>query len=158
MEIREIRAFGLHGRTPEGGWSNELRPEDCVHTILAVLTDDGPIGWGSVFTSEALVRGSLALLEPLYKGENALEPERVSEKLHQNTFWQGRGGAVTHTISGIDLALWNLLGKSSWQPVGRLLGGRYRDRVRPYASLLMREPAQMADGLLPRQAEGFCAF
>jgi L-alanine-DL-glutamate epimerase-like enolase superfamily enzyme len=158
MKIREIRAFGLHGRTPEGGWSNELRPEDCVHTIVAVLTDDGPIGWGSVFTSEALVRASLSLLEPLYLGENALEPERVSEKLHQNTFWQGRGGAVTHTISGIDLALWDLLGKASGQPVGRLLGGRYRDRVRPYASLLMRDPERMADELLPVMAQGFRAF
>lgn len=158
MKIREIRAFGLHGLTPEGGWSNELRPDDCVHTIVAVLTDDGPVGWGSVFTSEALVRASLSLLEPLYLGENALEPERVSEKLHQNTFWQGRGGAVTHTIGGIDIALWDLLGKTSGQPVGRLLGGRYRDRVRPYASLLMREPAQMADELLPVKAQGFRAF
>jgi L-alanine-DL-glutamate epimerase-like enolase superfamily enzyme len=158
MKIREIRAFGLHGRTPEGGWSNELRPEDCVHTILAVLTDDGPIGWGSVFTSEALVRASLALLEPLYIGENALEPERLSEKLHQNTFWQGRGGAVTHTIGGIDIALWDLLGKASGQAVGRLLGGRYRDRVRPYASLLMRDPEHMAGTLLPVKAQGFRAF
>jgi D-galactarolactone cycloisomerase len=158
MKIREIRAFGLHGSTPEGGWSNELRPEDCVHTIVAVLTGDGPVGWGSVFTSAALVRASLALLEPLYRGENALEPERVSEKLHQNTFWQGRGGAVTHTISGIDLALWDLLGKASGQPVGRLLGGRHRDRVRPYASLLMREPEKMADELLPVKAQGFRAF
>jgi L-alanine-DL-glutamate epimerase-like enolase superfamily enzyme len=158
MKIREIRAFGLHGRTPEGGWSNELQPEDCVHTILAVLTDEGPIGWGSVFTSEALVRASLSLLQPLCQGENALEPERVSEKLHQNTFWQGRGGAVTHTISGIDIALWDLLGKAGGQPVGRLLGGRYRDRVRPYASLLMREPERMADVLLPVKAQGFRAF
>lgn len=158
MKIREIRAFGLHGSTPEGGWSNELRPEDCVHTIVAVLTDDGPVGWGSVFTSAALVGASLKLLEPLCRDENALEPERVSEKLHQNTFWQGRGGAVTHTISGIDLALWDLLGKASGQPVGRLLGGRYRDRVRPYASLLMREPEKMADELLPVKAQGFRAF
>jgi L-alanine-DL-glutamate epimerase-like enolase superfamily enzyme len=158
MKIREIRAFGLQGRTPEGGWSNELQPEDCVHTIIAVLTDDGPIGWGSVFTSEALVRASLALLQPLYQGENALEPERVSEKLHQNTFWQGRGGAVTHTIGGIDIALWDLLGKASGQPVGRLLGGRYRDRVRPYASLLMREPERIADALLRVKAQGFRAF
>ncbi len=158
MKIREIRAFGLHGRTPEGGWSNELQPDDCVHTILAVLTDEGPIGWGSVFTSEALVRASLSLLQPLYQGENALEPERVSEKLHQNTFWQGRGGAVTHTIGGIDIALWDLLGKATGQPVGRLLGGRYRDRVRPYASLLMREPERMADVLLPVKAQGFRAF
>jgi L-alanine-DL-glutamate epimerase-like enolase superfamily enzyme len=158
MKIREIRAFGLRGRTPEGGWSNELQPEDCVHTIIGVLTDDGPVSWGSVFTSAELVRASLTLLRPLYWGENALEPERVSEKLHQNTFWQGRGGAVTHTISGIDIALWDLLGKATGQPVGRLLGGRYRDRVRPYASLLMREPEQMSDELLRVKAQGFRAF
>jgi D-galactarolactone cycloisomerase len=158
MRIREIRAFGLRGSTPEGGWSNELQAEDCVHTIVAVLTDEGPIGWGSVFTSVELVRASLLLLHPLYRGENALEPERVSERLHQNTFWQGRGGAVTHTISGIDIALWDLLGKACGQPVGRLLGGRYRDRVRPYASLLMREPERMADVLLPVKAQGFRAF
>lgn len=158
MRIREIRAFGLRGRTPEGGWSNELRPDDCVHTLIAVLTDEGAIGWGSVFTSDHLVRASLGLLRPLYEGENALEPERVSEKLHQNTFWQGRGGAVTQTISGVDMALWDLLGKASGQPVGRLLGGRYRERVRPYASLLMREPEQMADALLPVKAQGFRAF
>ncbi len=157
-KIREVRAFGLRGSTPEGGWSNELKPEDCVHTLIAVLTDAGTVGWGSAFTSEALVRGSLGVLRPLYEGENALEPERVSEKLHQNTFWQGRGGAITHTISGIDMALWDLLGKACGQPVGRLLGGRYRERVRPYASLLMREPEQMADELLPVKAQGFRAF
>jgi len=158
MKIREIKAFGLRGKTPEGGWSNELRPDDCVHTLIAVLTDEGLTGWGSVFTSEELVKGSLTVLKPLYTGENALEPERVSEILHQNTFWQGRGGAITHTISGIDIALWDLLGKATGQPVGRLLGGRYRERVQPYASLLMREPEQMADELLPVKAQGFRAF
>lgn len=158
MKIREIRPFGLRGRTPEGGWSNELRPDDCVHTLIAVITDDGLTGWGSVFTSEELVRGSLSVLKSLYTGENALEPERVSEILHQNTFWQGRGGAITHAISGIDIALWDLLGKATGQPVGRLLGGRYRERVRPYASLLMHEPSRMPGELLPVKAQGFRAF
>ncbi|MFN8006438.1 MAG: mandelate racemase/muconate lactonizing enzyme family protein [Terriglobia bacterium] len=158
MKIRDILAFGLRGRTPEGGWSNEIQPEDCVHTLIAVLTEEGLTGWGSVFTSDDLVRASLALLRPLFLGENALEPERVSEKLHQNTFWQGRGGAVTHTISGIDIALWDLLGKSTGQPVGRLLGGRYRERVRPYASLLMQEPGRMAEQLFRIKTQGFRAF
>jgi len=157
LKIQEVHAYGLRGRTPEGGWSNELQPEDCVHTIIAVLTEDG-IGWGSVFTSEALVKASLDILRPLLIGENALEPERVSEKLHQNTFWLGRGGSITHTISGIDIALWDLLGKACGQPVGRLLGGRYRNRVRPYASLLMREPGRMEGELLPVKAQGFRAF
>jgi D-galactarolactone cycloisomerase len=157
LKIRDIRAFGLRGRTPEGGWSNEIRPDDCVHTLIAVLTGE-LTGWGSVFTSEALVQAALQVMRPLFLHENALEPERVSEKLHQNTFWQGRGGTLTHTISGIDMALWDLLGKAAGQPVGRLLGGRYRDRVRPYASLLMREPELMADQLLPVKAQGFRAF
>ncbi|MGA2621189.1 MAG: mandelate racemase/muconate lactonizing enzyme family protein [Thermoguttaceae bacterium] len=158
MKIREIRAAGLRGATPEGGWDEELRPDDCVHTLIAVVTDGGLVGLGSAFTSEALVRAALDLLEPLYRGENALEPERVSEKLHQNTFWMGRGGSVTHTISGVDIALWDLLGKAAGQPVGRLLGGRYRERVRPYASLLMREPAPLAEHLTGLREQGFRAF
>jgi L-alanine-DL-glutamate epimerase-like enolase superfamily enzyme len=158
MKIREIRCAGLRGATPEGGWSNEIKPEDCVHTLIAVHTDEGAIGLGSVFTNDALVRASLEVLEPLYKGENALEPERLSEKLHQNTFWLGRGGSITHTISGIDIALWDLLGKATGQPVGRLLGGRYRERVQPYASVLMREPSALHDHLLEVKSQGFRAF
>ena len=158
MKITDIRCAGLRGATPEGGWSNELRPEDCVHTLIAVHTDTGMVGLGSVFTNDDLVRASLALLEPLYVGESALEPERVSEKLHQNMFWLGRGGSITHTISGIDIALWDLLGKATGQSVGRLLGGRYRERVQPYASLLMQEPAKMRDSLLAVKAQGFRAF
>jgi L-alanine-DL-glutamate epimerase-like enolase superfamily enzyme len=158
MRIREIRCAGLRGATPEGGWTNELRPEDCVHTLVAVHTDEGAIGLGSVFSNDALVRAALAVMEPLYRGENALEPERVSEKLHQNTFWLGRGGSITHAISGIDIALWDLLGQAVGQPVGRLLGGRCRERVQPYASLLMDEPAKMRDHLLAVKAQGFRAF
>jgi len=158
MKIREIRAVGLRGATPEGGWNDELRQDDCVHTLIGVITDEGLTGLGSVFTRDDLVRGALALLEPLYRGENALEPERVSEKLHQNTFWTGRGGSVTHTISGIDIALWDLLGKATGQPVGRLLGGRYRDRVKPYASLLIEDPEPLAGRLCGLMKQGFRAF
>jgi len=158
MKIREIRAAGLTGATPEGGWSNELTPEDSVHTLVAVHTDEGLTGYGSCFTSVELVRAALKTLEPLYRGERALEPERVSEKLHQHTFWLGRGGAITHAISGIDIALWDLFGQATGQPVGRLLGGRYRERVRPYASLLMDEPAALAEQLLAIREQGFRAF
>jgi L-alanine-DL-glutamate epimerase-like enolase superfamily enzyme len=125
---------------------------------VAVLTDTELYGRASVFTSEQLGRGALAVLEPLYRGESALEPERVSEKLHQHTFWQGRGGAITHAISGIDIALWDLLGKATGQPVGRLLGGCYRERVRPYTSLLMQQPEALTEELLRIKAQGFRAF
>ena len=158
MKIRKIVAGGLRGATPAGGWSNELKPDDCVHTLVAVHTDEGLVGWGSVFSSEALVKAALQILEPLCIGETALEPERVTETLHQNTFWLGRGGSITHTISGIDIALWDLLGKATGQPVGRLLGGRYRERVLPYASILMDQPDLLRDNLLALKAQGFRAI
>src|SRR5438105_13386544 len=158
MKIRSIRCAGLRGATPEGGWSNELKPEDCVHTLVAVHTSEGLVGIGSVFTSEALVRGALKLLEPLVIGESALEPERVSENLHQNTFWQGRGGAVTHAISGIDIALWDILGQATGQPIARLLGGYYRTKIKPYGSLLFDEPPILKEKLLDATAKGFKAI
>jgi D-galactarolactone cycloisomerase len=158
MKITSIKAAGLRGSTPEGGWTNEIKPEDCIHTLIAVYTDEGVTGWGSAFTSDLLVKGALSVLEPLFVQENPLEPERVSEKLHANTFWMGRGGSITHTISGIDIALWDILGKVTGQPVGRLLGGRYRERVLPYASLLMQQPAPLAEHLQAVKAQGFRAF
>ncbi len=158
MKIQKIRAVGLRGATPEGGWSTELERDDCVHTLVFVITDEGPMGLGSVFTNDRLVQSALAVLEPFYRGENALEPERVSEKLRQNMFWLGRGGSITHAISGIDIALWDLLGQATGQPVGRLLGGRYRERVIPYASLLMEQPEPLADHLLRLKDQGFRAF
>src|SRR5947207_12354740 len=158
LRITEIRAAGLRYATPQGGWANEIKAEDCVHTLIAVFTDEGVTGWGSSFSNDELVRGALHVLEPLYAGENPLEPERVSEKLHANTFWMGRGGSITHAISGIDIAMWDILGKATGQPVGRLLGGRYRERVRPYASLLMREPRAHAEALAAVTEQGFRAF
>ena len=158
MKIIEINCLGLQKATPEGGWSNELREDDCVHTLVAVKTDQDLVGLGSIFTNDKLAKAALKVLQDLYMGENPLEPERVSEKLHQHTFWLGRGGTLTHTISGIDMALWDILGQATGQPVGRLLGGRYRDRVKPYASLLMQEPEKMYDTLSAIKAQGFKAF
>ena len=158
IKIRSIVAAPLLGESPKGGWSNEIRPEDSVHTLIAVHTDAGITGYGSVFTNGGLVEAALRVLEPLYRGENALEPERVSEKLHQNTFWMGRGGTLTHAISGIDIALWDVLGKAVGQPVSRLLGGIYRNRVMPYCSILMEEPGLMRDEAARYRAMGFKAL
>jgi D-galactarolactone cycloisomerase len=157
-KIRSIVSVPLVGESPKGGWSSEIRPEDSVHSLIAVHTDAGITGHGSVFTNGGLVAAALKVLAPLYEGENALEPERVSEKLHQNSFWMGRGGTLTHAISGIDIALWDILGRATGQPVGRLLGGTYRRRVQPYCSLLMEQPELMGEVVATYRARGFRAF
>jgi L-alanine-DL-glutamate epimerase-like enolase superfamily enzyme len=86
------------------------------------------------------------------------EPERTSEILRQSTFWQGRGGAVEHAISGIDLALWDIFGKVAGQPVSRLLGGSYRSRVKPYGSILFDEPDVLQRRLAETVERGFRAI
>ncbi|MCA9217050.1 MAG: mandelate racemase/muconate lactonizing enzyme family protein [Planctomycetales bacterium] len=158
MKITGIDVCPLTGGTVDGGWPQGHEPQEDLHTLLVVYTDDGPIGYGSCFTSGKLVNGAVELLWPLLKGASAVEPEHVSETLHQSTFWQGRGGAVTHAISGIDLALWDIMGKVCGQPVSRLLGGNYRDRVKAYGSILFDEPKALSINLAGVVARGFKAI
>src|SRR3954447_9667647 len=158
MKIVDIRLTGLSGGTVDGGWPEGNPPEEDLNTLLEVLTDEGLTGVGSVFTSKALTHGAVELLRPMLIGDRADEPARVTEKLRQSTFWQGRGGAVEHAISGIDIALWDLFGKITGQPVSRLLGGNYRTRIKPYGSILFDEPGPLRETLQMTVARGFRAI
>ncbi|GGR60825.1 mandelate racemase/muconate lactonizing enzyme family protein [Streptomyces griseomycini] len=129
-----------------------------MHTLVAVHTDEGITGIGSAFTTENLVQGAIDLLLPHLVGQDPVEVERITETLHQTAFWMGRGGALTHATSAIDIALWDIAGQALGQPVGRLLGGRHRTRVRPYASVLMDEAGPMTDNLTQLVEQGFTAF
>ncbi len=158
MKILDIRLTGLSGGTVDGGWPQGNQPEEDLNTIVEVITDEGLIGVGSAMTSKGLVAAGVGVLRQHLIGERADEPARVSEKLRQAMFWQGRGGAVEHAISGIDIALWDLMGQICNQPVSRLLGGRYRDRIKPYGSILFDEPGPLRDTLLKTVARGFKAI
>ena len=158
MKIIDIRIIGLTGGTVDGGWPQGNKPEEDLNTIVEVITDEGLTGLGSVMTSKALVSAGVKLLLPHLIGERADEPARVTEKLRQSSFWQGRGGAVEHAISGIDIALWDLFGKITQQPVSRLLGGNYRSRIKPYGSILFDEPGPLREALHATVARGFRAI
>jgi L-alanine-DL-glutamate epimerase-like enolase superfamily enzyme len=158
MKITEVRTIPLRGATHDTGWPGGTDPNEQMNTLLEVRAGDGLTGIGSCFTSLPLVEASLTLLRPLLIGETVYEAERVSEKLRQLTFWQGRGGAVEHTISGLDIALWDLMGKAVGQPVSRLLGGNYRDRIKPYASILFDDPPVLREKLQRQVARGFRAI
>ena len=158
LKIRSIDCLGLFGKSPKGGWTNEIQPGDSVHALVIVKTDIGLCGVGSVFTDSRLAEAALGVLRPLVIGETAVEPMRVTEKLHQNSFWMGHGGTLTHTISGIDIALWDIFGQVTGQPIGRLLGGTYRNRVKAYASILMEMPELMEERTAFYRAQGFRAI
>lgn len=111
-------------------------PDKRFHVFLEVETDAGIRGWGAAYSQKGQVLGALEWLKRFVVGENPLEIERVTEKLHQVTFWIGRGGAMTHAISAINIALWDLAGKALGQSVSVLLGGRHRTAVPAYGSVL----------------------
>src|SRR5438874_10751383 len=158
MKIRDVRITGLTGGTVDGGWPGGNKPEEDLSTLVEVLTDEGLSGVGSCMTSKSLVSAGVGLLRPHLIGERADEPARVTEKLRQSSFWQGRGGAVEHAISGIDIALWDLFGKICNQPVSRLLGGNYRAKIKPYGSILFDEPPRLREKLHATVARGFKAI
>jgi D-galactarolactone cycloisomerase len=152
--ITEIRAIPQQ----EFREGKQLDTARNVYTLVEVVTDAGLTGVGSSYTSTDLVNAALGRLHDLLIGEVAIEPERIHEKLEQSGFWWGRGGTITHAISGIDIALWDIFGQATGQPVARLLGGYYRDRVKPYASLSMTRNDHLVADLEAAMARGFRAF
>ena len=132
-------------------------PDVLRHVFIELKTDEGLSGWGAAFSSRPQCLGALEWLKKFVMNENPLEIERVTEKLHQITYWFGRGGAMTHAISGINIALWDLAGKALGQPVSVLLGGRYHEAVPVYASVLFDPVETLAERVVGLVEQGFAA-
>lgn len=137
--------------------------------IVRVRTDAGITGYADIETqphvaraiveapSEGVVTGFLGLRSVLL-GEDPFEVERLWYKMYMASVYYGRRGAAIQVISGIDIALWDIIGKATGQPVYKLLGGGWRDRVRAYASTLFRpEPAAMEEAARRYVDQGFTA-
>ena len=139
------------------GWTI-YTPDRNFHVFVELHTDQGISGWGAAFSEREQVLGALGWLKRFVMGENPLEIERVTEKLHQTTFWLGRGGAMTHAISAINIALWDLAGKALGQPVSVLLGGRYHRAVPAYGSVLFAPVETLAERIQQMRVRGFRAI
>jgi galactonate dehydratase len=105
--------------------------------FVKVETDqDGLYGWGeaSLEWKTRAVSGAVEDLAPMLIGEDPTRIEHLYQKMYRQSFW--RVGVIgLSAISGIEQALWDILGKSVGQPVYKLLGGAVRDRVRMYTHL-----------------------
>ena len=144
MKITEVEAIWL--RLPEVDAARCDGTQDTL--VVRVYTDEGITGIGEVDSAplvckaviEAPPSHSIAMgLRTLLVGENPLEIERLWEKMLRGTIYFGRYGPAIHAMSGVDIALWDLLGKVTNRPVNELLGGRFRTKVKAYASALMPE-------------------
>src|SRR5262249_31388268 len=114
-----------------------LGPWTHMETLLVRIdTDAGLIGWGEAFgfaasplTREALLR----MVTPLCVGREVADVPSFMTDLQRKLHAMGRHGPVSFALAGIDIALWDLVGKARGVPLHRLLGGASRDRIPTYA-------------------------
>lgn len=98
-----------------------------------IHTDEGLVGLGETFYAVAPVAAHIhETCAPWLLGRNPLEIERISHHFLNTYLGFNSVGAEMRAISAIDIALWDLLGQVTGQPVYQLLGGACRDRVRVY--------------------------
>jgi galactonate dehydratase len=106
--------------------------------FVKVLTDQaGLYGWGEAtleWHTRAVV-GAVEDVAPLIIGEDPTRIEHLWQIMHRQHFWHGTGVVRGTAISGIDIALWDILGKIHGVPCHKLWGGPVRDYVRLYSHL-----------------------
>ena len=105
--------------------------------FVLVRTSEGVTGLGEISPMntrvlEAVVRHSLA---PIVVGKNPLDVGRIWDEMLHATYKLGTAGSQPEAMAGIDIALWDILGKTAGLPIHQLLGGRRKDKVRLYASI-----------------------
>ena len=153
MKIEEVRTrlFRWKGKTttlPAHFCTNPMDllqlPQTSMGTftfhgwlVVEIFTDDGLVGIGNAALAPPITKQTIDLyLKPLLLGQNPWDVEFLWQHMYRKTMAFGRKGIGMVAISAVDIALWDLLGKSAKQPVFRLLGGRTKPRIPVYASRL----------------------
>lgn len=109
--------------------------------IVEIFTDTGHVGIGNAALSPRVTKQAIDLyLKPLLLGKDPYETEFLWQHMYRATMAFGRAGIGMVAISAVDIALWDLMGKASGQPVYRLLGGRTKTKIPVYASKLYSQP------------------
>lgn len=157
MKITDIRVHILQSKLEQPfafsqGW---VRVRSA--TIVEIHTDTGLIGWGEAF-AQGLESPQIAAstieysLKPLILGQDPRNIEVLWHSMYNHTRDFGRKGSIMAAISGIDIALWDLLGKTYEVPVSQLIGGQFRTSVQPYATGFYRVNGQNEEHRLAEEA------
>jgi L-rhamnonate dehydratase len=105
--------------------------------VVEAFTDNGLVGIGNAALAPQVTKQVIDLyLKPLLIGHDPWDTEFLWQNMYRKTMAFGRRGIGMVAISAIDIALWDILGKSAKQPVYRLLGGRTKPQIPVYASRL----------------------
>lgn len=102
--------------------------------MVEIEADDGTIGFAATTGGEPAAYIVEKHLARFLEGRDPAEYEKIWDQMYFSTQYYGRKGLVVNAISGVDLALWDLLGKLRQEPVYHLLGGAVRDELQFYAT------------------------
>ena len=130
--------------------------------LVKVFTDEGIVGIGecSPMNAPVIVAMLEHALKPLVLGEDPFNIERLWNKMFYAPYKLGPMGAQLEAISGIDIALYDIVGKALGVPAYKLLGGAVRDKVEVYASSMRRDltPRQEAERVEEFAKQGYRAY
>lgn len=103
--------------------------------VVEIRTDAGIVGWGDCYGPAAVCRAIVdTLLKPSLIGRDPFDVEVIWEALYNKVKDYGLTGMTISGISGVDIALWDIIGKACGQPIHKLIGGCFRSKVEAYAT------------------------
>lgn len=133
-------------------------------TLLKIETSSGIHGWGEAtnWPGSPLVEAACRHIADRIIGMDADRIDFIWTKLYRDMHWLGQAGPLLSAISAVDIALWDIKGKTLGVPVYQLLGGAYRDRIQLYGNYWFtaaeHEPAAYAEQARKAVKAGFTAL
>ncbi len=161
MKITDIRTTRLRASIPaeDRVFSRSGVRNSRFATLVQVETDEGISGWGSCSGNGELIELIVArVLKPLLVGMDPTQIEEIWDKAYFRGGHKefGTRGVGVVAMSGVDIALWDILGKVRGRPLYELLGGKCRDKVPAYATALYpEEPYKVATRARAFMEQGF---
>jgi len=141
VKITSIKSHVLrYELDKELGYSQQYYKHRTAH-LVEVETDEGITGWGECFGPGNIALANKYIVEkviqPLIKGDDPLKKEYIWHKVYNLLRDSGQKGMPIQALSGIDIALWDILAKKSNLPLYQLLGGKTNDKIPVYGYGMM---------------------
>jgi D-galactarolactone cycloisomerase len=139
MKIIDVKCHALQAKLEKEvsysmGWYSER-----AAAIVEIATDEGIVGWGESLcharqppqVAKAIVEH---FLKPALVGMDPFDVEVLWEEMYSRTRAVGQQGIIINAMSGVDIALWDIIGKALQKPIHKLIGGAFRTSVQAYAT------------------------
>jgi len=134
MKIAAVHTHLLDHKLDHAFESASMRFDRRQHCLVEIVCDDGTIGWGEALGPAAPNAAVVKAYAPHLVGRDPRDIEVIWLELYNLLRDQGQRGLTLTALSGIDIALWDIKGKHYGTSISRLLGGRFREDVKAYAT------------------------